>query len=78
MPSKELVEYNPWWKKESEIDNDPEIQKWEASNLKWDPRLRHTFKHEDLIYSLRGPRQVGKTTLVKLMIRDFLGSKISK
>jgi len=78
MPSKELLEYNPWWKKESEIDNDPEIQKWEASNLKWDPRLRHTFKHEDLIYSLRGPRQVGKTTLVKLMIRDFLGSNISK
>ena len=60
MPIKELTEYNPWWKKESEISKDPQIQNWERSSLKWDPRLRHTFKDEDMIYSLRVPRQVGK------------------
>ena len=34
--------------------------------------MKQTFEFNDLIYSLRGPRQVGKTTLVKLMIRDLL------
>lgn len=78
MSIKELTEYNPWWKKESEISKDPQLQKWEQSSLKWDPRLRHTFKDEDVVYSLRGPRQVGKTTLIKLMIRDHLDKSIPK
>lgn len=78
MPTKELTEYNSWWKKESEISKDPQIQKWEQSDLKWDPRLRHTFKDEDAIYSLRGPRQVGKTTLIKLMIRNHLENGVPK
>ncbi len=72
MSYNELVEYNPWWKDASEIENDPAIRNWQKSKLKWVPRLIRTFQFEDLVYSLRGPRQVGKTTLVKLMIRDLL------
>jgi len=68
----DLVEYNPWWKKESVIEDDPQIKIWEKSHLKWNPRIRHTFHAGDYIYSLRGPRQVGKTTLVKLEIRQVL------
>lgn len=78
MSYSELLEYNPWWKKESEINKDPQIEKWEASTLKWNPRLQQTFRWEDLIYSLRGPRQVGKTTLIKLIIRDLLDNDVTK
>lgn len=60
------------------INEDPQIQKWESSILKWNPRLRQTFQQDDLVYSLRGPRQVDKTTLIKLEIRDLLKRKISK
>ena len=77
MLSNGLAEYNPWWKGEYEMGDDPEIRKWDASLLKWVPRLMRTFEHGDLFYSLRGPRQVGKTTLVKLMIRDLLDGGIS-
>jgi len=31
----------------------------------------------DLVYTLRGPRQVGKTTLLKLIIKDMLAESIS-
>lgn len=78
MSYAELVDYNPWWKKGSEINKDPQIEKWEASTLKWNPRLQQTFRWDDLIYSLRGPRQVGKTTLIKLIIRDLLDEGVDK
>ena len=72
MSFNDLVEYNPWWRDENAIQSDPQIQSRNDSILKWDPKLRQTFKAEDYIYSLRGPRQVGKTTLVKLEIEQAL------
>lgn len=69
---------NSWWKSIDEIKRDGSIKQWEKSPLKYDPRIRHTFTYnQDLVYSLRGPRQVGKTTLVKLQIRDFLEEGVS-
>lgn len=72
-----LLSANPWWKSKYEIEKDDKISEWRNSEIKYDPRLRHTFVYNsDLVYSLRGPRQVGKTTLIKLQIRDFLMSGI--
>lgn len=49
------------------------LREFEESEVKWDPRIRYTFsKDSDMVYTLRGPRQVGKTTLLKLNIRDLL------
>lgn len=70
----ELLGYNPWWKDTAAIDDDSQIRKWENSQLKWEPRIQKEFREEDLIYTLRGPRQVGKTTMLKLMIRERLQS----
>lgn len=39
----------------------------------WRPRIANTFDFtKDAVYSLRGPRQVGKTTLIKLQIKQKL------
>ncbi len=71
--SNDLFEDNPWWKSRHEISNDPKIKEWGESLIKWDPKIRQTFDYtKDIVYSLRGPRQVGKTTLIKLQIRAFL------
>lgn len=68
-----LLTENPWWKSKDSILNDLKINEWNESKIKWDPRIRHKFNYDnDVVYSLRGPRQVGKTTLMKLQIRDFL------
>ena len=68
---------NPWWKDPVKIHDDKKIKEWKESEIKYDPRLRHeiTYNFEPdntVVYTLRGPRQVGKTTLVKLQIKDFL------
>jgi len=69
----ELSDQNPWWRDRTLIKDDQLIVRWENSSFKWRPRIMETFQWDvDVIYSLRGPRQVGKTTLLKLKIKDLL------
>ena len=68
---------NPWWRDPSDIQNDQKIKDWEESAARYVPRLLRAIRYDfepsnTVVYSLRGPRQVGKTTLVKLQIREFL------
>ncbi len=72
---------NPWWRDPENIQDDKKIKEWEESERKYDPRLRHVIRYDfdpenTVVYTLRGPRQVGKTTLVKLQIRDFLSKGV--
>ncbi|MCQ1535701.1 ATP-binding protein [Methanosarcina sp. KYL-1] len=68
-----LTVQNPWWKNPAAIRDDEKLKKIKDSILKWSPRLLSELKFDrDRIYTLRGPRQVGKTTLVKLIIRELL------
>ena len=66
-----LARLNPWWKDRTAIDEDPKVVALDASALTTTPDP-DIFEAGDYIYSLRGPRQVGKTTLVKLMIKRLL------
>ena len=74
----ELSEDNPWWKDPEKVKTDLRIEEWEKSVIKWRPKIRYAFDFDkDLVYSLRGPRQIGKTTMLKLLIREFLDDGIS-
>ena len=70
----ELLFQNPWWEDKKNIENDINIRKLKKCKYIYKPQL---FKPSDLksdaVYTLRGARQVGKTTLVKLIIKDLLG-----
>jgi len=69
------VDQNPWWKDPRLIEGDRLVDEWTKSSFKWRPRLAETFQWDaNVLYCLRGPRQVGKTTLVKLKIKDLLES----
>jgi predicted AAA+ superfamily ATPase len=68
--------FNPWWKGKEYISDDKHIREYEAKKIKWRPRLLEEIKLKpNNIFTLRGPRQVGKTTLVKLLIRALLEQK---
>jgi len=68
-----LGRQNPWWTEISLINDDPYLAEYDHAPLKWEPSHFHTLKlDQDLIYILLGPRQVGKTTLFKLLIRSLL------
>ena len=68
-----LTTQNPWWIDEKAIQTDRYIVQFEQSALKWIPRLAHSFDmNSDAVHTLRGPRQVGKTTLLKLLISSLV------
>ncbi len=78
----DIRDLNPWWKNKDKIYEDKKIKEWQNSTIKYDPRLRHVIRFDFapdniVVYTLRGVRQVGKTTLVKLQIKEFLEKGIS-
>lgn len=68
-----LKEQNPWWQAKENITFDVNIEKLSKVRYRWTPPIISSFNFKkDLIYTLRGSRQVGKTTLLKLLIEQLL------
>ena len=67
-----LFNHNPWWTDAARIQDEPEILAWAESGFRRGPLDEISFMPDDAVYSLRGPRQVGKTTLLKLEIKRLL------
>ena len=73
MEYPDLLEQNPWWEEAERIDDDEKIRVFETGDLKRYPRIFDEFEFStSKVYTVRGPRQVGKTTLQKLLIRKLL------
>ena len=70
MDYSRLKEANPWWENKELINNDFHIINLEKQKFKWKYEIIKDL--EEGIYSLRGPRQVGKTTWIKQKIKDIL------
>ena len=78
----DIRDFNPWWKDLNKIYEDEKIINWKDSTINFIPRLKHKITWDFLsdntvIYTLRGPRQVGKTTMIKIQIKDFLEKGIA-
>ncbi len=64
-----MDEQNPWWNGEK----DPHLERWEDSPVKWIPPLLDRIETKGYaLHFIIGPRQVGKTTLIKLMVEREL------
>lgn len=61
---------NPWWTDERSIEDDYQVKELQKSKLVFlnQDFLRHHFA--DGVYIVTGPRQIGKTTHLKLLIQD--------
>jgi len=71
--SLELSQLNTWWVHPDLIKKDDKIVEFEDQELKHWPDFYHAYSiDKDAILTLRGPRQVGKTTLIKLIIKKLL------
>lgn len=67
----EFIRDNPWWRGAGEIDRDPELVRLGQATIRFDHAIPFDLS-ADAVFSLRGPRQVGKSTLLKRAIRDLL------
>jgi len=70
----QIINQNIWWQDRELIRRDPKIADLEGQKFRWRPRVLDEFDltGAPALYTLRGPRQVGKTTALKILIRDLL------
>ncbi len=69
----DLLLFNPWWEVPERIESDRSIVNYRESKLRWHPKVKDEINLDlDAVYSLRGPRQVGKTTVIKLIVKELL------
>ncbi len=70
----DLEVLNPWWEHKTAIENDKHLRNLrQFKYIHKSPHLDHDFK-KNCVYTIRGPRQVGKTTFLKLFIEKKLRS----
>lgn len=65
--------YNPWWEVPEAILSDTFIEEYKKQKYRFVHQFYYDFsKYKNSILTLRGPRRVGKSTLVKLIIKHLL------
>ena len=66
MDNDTLSKLNPWWRSRSGFLDDPSLAALERVPVRFDRSSEVAFEPApDAIYTLRGPRQAGKTTILK-------------
>jgi hypothetical protein len=73
MAIEDLARYNPWWNDPRWHEEDIHLEELRESEIEWTPLVVDGLTR-DRVYTLRGPRQVGKTTSVKSLVRALLAS----
>lgn len=65
---------NPWWRDRSAIEQDPDLRRLQSKPVRYDHPIPFALDL-DAVYTLRGPRQVGKSTLLKRLARKLLNDR---
>lgn len=68
----EIANQNPWWQNKDAINDDYKIKQFDESQIQY----HHPMITKDYVpfslFIIRGPRQVGKSTALKLLIQKLL------
>lgn len=68
-----LYELNPWWEYKNWENIDEDIVKWNNQKIHWIPNwIKNISLNPFSLNFIVGPRQVGKTTGIKILIKDIL------
>ncbi len=73
MQISDFIVHNSWWKGKEFLHEDKHLRDYKDIKYRWKPQIcKDILLMPGNLYSLRGPRQIGKTTLVKLIIRSMI------
>jgi len=64
--------HSPWWSDIGNIEKDKVLTEFDAQKYQYYHPYLKDFSHQDSVIIIRGPRRIGKTTLLKLLIKDLL------
>lgn len=68
-----LEELNTWWFGDNWEIEDNDLRKWSSMNYKWYPKwIKEISLKPFSLNFILGPRQVGKTTGIKLLIKELI------
>jgi len=69
-----ILDYNPWWQKEPDLF----YQEWFNKKIKWIPKILNEIPISGFSLNfITGPRQVGKTTALKIFINRLLKKNVN-
>lgn len=63
---------NPWWQNAKDILDDKHLKAYNQAVLKYIPKQVLDLPQNDSVHIITGPRQIGKTTALKLLIKDLI------
>ncbi|MEA1864336.1 MAG: ATP-binding protein [Euryarchaeota archaeon] len=64
---------NVWWKGTTHINDDRHIRSYLDKKYRWRSQIPDEMRLDPgNIFTIRGPRQIGKTTLVKLIVKSVI------
>lgn len=73
MQISQLQQHNPWWRRPEHILDNPYLKELEKQKFVYFHSLYQDFPlKKDAVLTLRGPRRIGKTTLLMLLIKKLL------
>lgn len=77
MVLERLREQNPWWGDPTAIERDPHLRELAGSPFQRPlPSIEALRIDLPIVYTLRGPRQVGKTTALKTLAKRLIASGV--
>ena len=73
IPDAQILHLNPWWRDPGAIERDPKIRALEKRRFQWAPPALDAIEVGlRRVHTLRGPRQVGKSTTAKRLVQRLL------
>lgn len=69
----QFTRQNRWWSDPAAINADHHLVRLQQATFRWSPQLPIRLD-QDVIYTLRGPRQVGKSTVLKRQVHELLAA----
>lgn len=76
ITTQKILASNPWWEAEVLIETDDKLRELKLQLYPYQHPLLQTFPlNQPGVMTLRGPRQIGKTTLLKQLIRKLIYEK---
>ena len=70
-----MERYNPWWLGEPDLL----YEEWKNAKINWIPKIVNKISFKPFsLHFLSGPRQVGKTTALKILIQELIKSRSKK